>query len=126
MVELATVVYCKDANHNAKCKAKQMPEHTKTVQAFDWSRCNSLRLFQTIGSSNTLAKYILYILITVGGASDHFTKIAENDIAIIEMANSNSICYFFFCSSFHILFSCCRLLYAKDPLVYDRMSAHFY
>jgi len=38
-----------------------------------------------------LANHIRYILIMEAGASDHLTKIAENEIAIIEMVSGRPI-----------------------------------
>jgi hypothetical protein len=66
---------------------------------------NSSRFFQTIGSINRLANIMRYILKIEAGASDHFTKIAENDIAIIEMVSGKTIDLEFSCWFISFLFS---------------------
>ena len=85
MVELATVVNFREPNQRAKCIAKKNPEKNKKPQSPLTIFLNSLRLIHTKGNIKILANNIRYILMIVAGASDHFTKMAENEIKI--MAN---------------------------------------
>jgi hypothetical protein len=103
IVELATVVSFKDSNHNVKCIAKKTPAIHKYNHSFLVSFINSLHFKYTIGNNSRQAKYILFILIMVAGASDHFTKIAAKDIAIIETVNSNPTGVFIFPPFFKLL-----------------------
>jgi predicted transposase YbfD/YdcC len=91
MVELATVVNFKEPNQRAKCKAKKRPEKNNKSQSLFRTLLNSSRFLHTIGSNKILANHIRYILKMEAGASDHFTKMAENDIAIIEMVSGMAI-----------------------------------
>ena len=91
MVELATVVNFSEPNQRVKCKAKKVPEKNNNIQSFFTIFLNSPRFLQTIGIISKLANSIRYILKIEAGASDHFTKMAENDIAIIEMVSGKPI-----------------------------------
>lgn len=50
----------------------------------------------TMGINKRHAKYIRYMLNMLDGASDHLTKMAAKDIAIIEMVSSNPTFLFIF------------------------------
>lgn len=91
MVELATVVSFNDPNQRTKCRAKKKPEKNKKNQSFLTIFLNSLRFFQTMGTIKILANHIRYILKIEAGASDHLTKIAENEMAMIEMVSGSAI-----------------------------------
>lgn len=91
MVELATVVNFKDPNQRTKCRARKKPEKNKKNQSFFMILLNSLRFFQTMGTIKILANHIRYILKIEAGASDHLTKIAENEMAMIEMVSGSPI-----------------------------------
>ena len=91
MVELATVVSFKEPNHKAKCSARKAPEKRSNSQSFFESFLNSFLFMYTIGSNSIPASHIRYMLNIVAGASDHLTKIAEKETAIIEIANGMAI-----------------------------------
>jgi hypothetical protein len=91
IVELATVVSFRDPNQRTKCSAKKEPEKNNSHQSFFTIFLNSARFLQTIGIISILANNIRYILKMEAGALDHFTKIAENDIAMIEMVSGKAI-----------------------------------
>lgn len=91
IVELATDVNFNEPNHSAKCNAKNNPEKNNNIHCFWDIFRNSARLVQTMGNNKPEAIHMRYILEIVAGASDHFTKMAENDIAIIETTNGKTI-----------------------------------
>ena len=72
---------------------KNNPEITNRTQSFFSMFLNSLRFIHMIGNRNKLASSIRYILNTVAGASDHFTKIAEKEMAIIEIMSGTTILF---------------------------------
>ena len=91
IVELATVVSFNDPNQRTKCKDKKDPEKNKRNLSFFSMFLNSSRCFHTMGSIKILANNIRYILKTEAGASDHLTKIAENEMAIMEMVSGRAM-----------------------------------
>lgn len=91
MVELATVVNFKDANHKRKCSAKKNPDPIRKYQSRVLILRNSLRFFQTIGSIKITIIHNRYILKIEDGAEDIFTKTAANEMAIMETANGSAI-----------------------------------
>lgn len=91
MVELATVVNFNEPNQRAKCRARKTPEKKSMAPFLELIFFSSRRFTQTIGANNKLANNIRYILKIEAGASDHFTKMAENDIAIMEIVSERLI-----------------------------------
>jgi len=91
IVELATVVNLRELNQRAKWNAKKEPEKNKNAQSLLDSFLKSFLCIYTMGIIIRHASHIRYILKMVAGASDHFTKIAENEMAIIETSNGSPI-----------------------------------
>lgn len=86
-VELATVVCFNDSNHNPKWQAKKKPANIIAIHSLIFISKIVFRCLITIGDMMRHARNIRYMTITVEGASDNFTNIADREMQIIVITN---------------------------------------
>ena len=94
-----------------------MPAKSKATHSFVVILDNVFLCFIKRGKSNKHPKNIRYITMTVDGASDNFTKIADNDIHIMVTTSKLLIVLDFTINSLRCL---------KFPSIIDILHIRFY